>query len=639
VPFRHRPSPARPESGSGRHAKWYLLYYVLAALDIATVLACLVLNHLIMQIYTDSVAVNERWQKREDSYAALSRLAHAVNAPGNDVFDSHNVATETARLEAALGEFKVRFKAVRADTARSMQADHADVVLRNLDAIDGAMGAMVGEAELIFSHFENGRPERAGERMATMDRKFANVNGAFASLFADVRTILHLNFEQQLAAADLIKRLEYVVVALALMMIAGALYYGGRLYRAARAADAERADHMAALDRARAEAHAANEAKSKFLALMSHEIRTPLNSIFLALDTLQNPRDRAEARSHVAMAQNAGRSLQRLVDELLDLSRIDAGKLEFECVQFDLRRLLDELLASHARRAQTKQVSLTIRVATEVPSAVKGDPLRFGQLVANLVDNAVKFTKAGSVEVSLALRARDAAGPHQGQDSVPLLVTVRDTGIGVKPDQQARIFEDFVQGDDATARTEGGAGLGLAIVRRLVTLMKGRVGFCDTPGGGATFWLELDLAAGHPALPPSSPPGAGMAREDLLAGRRVLVVEDAPEGRTLAAAVLGQLGMNVDVAADGSTAVAAAAATRYDAIFMDIGLPGMDGLQATRSIRAREQNGHEVPIIGLSARVTGRTFDECLDVGMDDCLAKPVTRDSLATALRRWIEA
>jgi signal transduction histidine kinase len=598
------------------------------------VLACLTLNQVIMQIYTESVAVNERWQKREASYADLSWLAHEVNAPGNDVFDSHDVPMESARLKIALSEFHTRFREVRSDAARDMEPAHAAMMLRNLDAVAAAMNAMVGEAQLIFSHFEQGQPERAGARMATMDRKFANVNAAFSELFADVRGVLRANFERQLAAADLIKRLEYVVVALALMMIAGALYYSSRLYRAARAADAERTGHIAALDRARAEANAANAAKSKFLALMSHEIRTPLNCIFLALDTLENAAGPDEARTFAAMARTSGRSLQRLIDELLDLSKIDAGKLEFECVEFDLRRLLEEVLASHGRRAQVKGLSFGVRVAAPVPSHVRGDPLRFGQIVANLVDNAVKFTEAGSIEVAVAPRPGGGAPPGL----VPLRVTVRDTGIGVKPAEQARIFDDFVQGEESTSRTRGGAGLGLAIVRRLVVLMNGMVAVSETPGGGATFSLDVDLAAPQRDAAGAPRPGAASPPQRL-AGLRVLVVEDAAESRALTAAALGQLGVAVDVAADGWQAVAAAAEASYDAIFMDVGLPGMDGLAATRVIRGRESDGREVPIIGLTARVTGGTFDDCLDAGMDDCLAKPVTRDALGGALRRWVEA
>jgi signal transduction histidine kinase/ActR/RegA family two-component response regulator len=633
VPFRSRASRDGPEDGAPRHARWYLLYYVLAALDIATVLACLALNQVIMHIYTDSVAVNELWQKREESYAGLSLLACEVNAPGNDVFDSHDVPRESARLADALGAFRLQLAALRAEAAHDVPPAQGAAVLRDLDRVAQAMNAMVGEARLIFSHFENAQPERAGERMATMDRKFADVNAAFSGLFADVRGIVRVNFERQLAAAGLIKRLEYVVVALALLMIAGALYYGGRLYRAARAADVERAAHIAALDRARAQAHAANEAKSKFVALMSHEIRTPLNCIFLALDTLENPRDREEARAYAAMARGSGRSLQRLIDELLDLSKIDAGKLELECVQFDLRRLLDEVLASHVRRAAAKGLSLGVAVAEEVPRMLAGDPLRFGQIVANLVDNAIKFTETGWVEVGVTLRA----GEDDEGRAVPLRVAVRDTGVGVAAADRGRIFDDFVQSEESAARSRGGAGLGLAIVRRLVTLMEGSLGMADAPGGGTIFWFEVALAALPRGLPAAAEERAVALRDEKLAGRRVLVVEDTATSRVLTAAVLGQLGLRVDLAADGAQAVAAAAAARYDAIFMDIGLPGMDGLTAARSIRAQEKNGRRVPIIALTARVGPASFDECLDAGMDDCVAKPATRDCLAGALRRWV--
>jgi CheY-like chemotaxis protein len=211
--------------------------------------------------------------------------------------------------------------------------------------------------------------------------------------------------------------------------------------------------------------------------------------------------------------------------------------------------------------------------------------------------------------------------------------------MGLAPEQQERIFEDFVQGDESTARKYGGIGLGLGIVRRLVLLMNGELGLLSTPGGGSTFWFWLDFVACAPesiAAPASL--SSHHPREDILAGRRVLLVEDMPLSRTLTGAVLEQLGMKVDFAAAAAEAVAAAQANRYDAILMDIGLPGMDGFEATRLIRSREQEGVEVPIIALTALVNDGIFEQCLDAGMDDYLAKPVTRASLVAALLRWLE-
>jgi hypothetical protein len=292
-----------------------------------------------------------------------------------------------------------------------------------------------------------------------------------------------------------------------------------------------------------------------------------------------------------------------------------------------------ELLAPYAHAAEANGVRFAIRIAPEVPAAVEGDPIRLGQVLGNLVDNAVKFTHAGSIQVGVALRPVPASTARGA--GIPLRVTVSDTGIGIAPEQQARIFEDFVQADGSASRRYGGAGLGLGIVRRLTGLMKGELGVSTTPGEGSTFWFHVDLAAPSPPAAPLNILYDG--RNEILAGRRILLAEDAEETRTVIAAALGQLGLKVDFAANGADAVSAAAANRYDAVLMDIAMPGVDGFEAARRIRGGERGDEEVPIIALTAQVTAGIFDQCLDAGMDDYLAKPVTRDAIAAALRRWI--
>jgi signal transduction histidine kinase/CheY-like chemotaxis protein len=617
-----------------RRPKWYLLYYWLAALDLLTVLASLMLTQAMMQIYVDSVATSQQWAVREEEYADLAELARTVNAPGNDVFDSRDVAAESERLDKALAAYTMQFDATRAEAARNAAPGEAVLLLANFDEIQDAMQEMVAEAGLIFRYLDAGLAGQAGQRMATMDRKYARVTQALSRLFGSVRGIRHAHFQQQLRAAELLKGLENLILGLAFLMVAGALWYGTRIFRNTRAAEAERLEQIEALSRAHAQADTASEAKSRFLGIVSHEIRTPLNKLFLILDILEETASSAERGRYLAMARSSGRSLKRLIDDLLDLSRIEAGKIEFERVRFDLWTLVHELLAPYLHVAEAKGVRFTVRIAPEVPAAVEGDPTRFGQILANLADNAVKFTHAGSINVCVARRSGEQAS--SGSASIPLRVSVSDTGIGIAPEQRARIFDDFVQADESTPRKYGGSGLGLGIVRRLIGLMKGELGVCATPGGGATFWFHVDLAAAA-ALPAPPPRIACGECKDPLTGKRVLLVEDSAESHTVAAAALRQLGLTVDVAADGADAVSAAAANRYDAILMDIAMPVIDGFEATRRIRRREQGSEEVPIIALTAQVMEGTFEQCLDAGMDDYLAKPVTRDAMAAALRRWI--
>jgi len=621
---------------AGQRPKWYLLYYLLAAFDIVTVLACLTLNHLVLQNYVNSVGKSREWANREDQYAHLAELARAVNAPGNDVFDSRDVDAESLQMRVSLDAFNALFDAARSEIERNIGAVEALPLLAAFDEILHAMHDMVAEAELIFTFFGTKQPDRAGERMATMDRKYANVARALARLSGAVRSITQSHFDEQLRAATLLKQLEYLIVGLMILMIAGALYYGSRIYRAVRTADTERVRYIEELTRARAEADAASRAKSEFLAVMSHDIRTPLNTIFLTLDLLEDPRPDDDRRSYFAAARTSVQSLRRLIDDVLSLSRIEAGKVELESVPFDLHYLLHGLLAPHVRRAVKKGVPFTISIEPEVPRRVLGDPTRFGEIVANLADNAVKFTNAGSIEISVSLRPGEPRNPGDAsRDTVPLRIVVRDTGIGIAPGQEQRIFEEFTQADVSTNRKFGGTGLGLAIARRLVGLLKGELGVFATPGGGSTFWINVDFAAGgHGPLAPQE--GRRGDPENVLAGRRVLLVEDGVESRTLTAVMLGRMGVIVDIASNGQDAVMAAAVTAYDAILMDVAMPVMDGIEATR--RIRERDGDEVPIIALTAQISGGTLEQCLKAGMDDHLAKPVTRDALAAALLRWIE-
>ena len=631
-----------PAAGAPRaqRPRWYLLYYVLAALDVVTVLASLTLNQQMMQIYVDAVAVNQEWAVRQGKYAELGELASAVNAPGNDVFDSRDVTAESLRMRMALQEFNARFAEARADVLANVTAHHAPQLLADFDTIRLAMFEMVDEANQIFDHFAAGQGAQAGQRMATMDRKYASVNRALARLARSARAIQSLYFDRQIEAARVLKQLQYLIVGLVILMILGALYYGSRIYRAVQLAETERMASIDELTRARAAADAASEAKSKFLANMSHEIRTPLNTVFLTLDMLKDSALGEEQRHYLAMAKSSSRSLRRLIDDLLDLSKIEAGKIDFAMVPFALGPFVQQLCAPFAARAGAKGIRFATRLASDLPQVAVGDALRIGQIVGNLLDNAVKFTHAGSVELEVVRRPLPPAGVGANEARrVALRFSVRDTGIGMTAEQRAQVFEDFVQADASTTRRYGGTGLGLSIARRLADLMGGQIGVEPRSGGGSSFWFEIALPAGDLVPHGLHLPEMDAGTEHPLAGRSVLIVEDSSESRAILAAMLRELGVLVDEAPDGAQAVSAARARRYDAILMDVAMPAMDGFEATRRIRESELGREEVPIIAPTAHAMDGVLEKCLDAGMDDHLAKPATREQIVAVLRRWLPA
>jgi CheY-like chemotaxis protein/HPt (histidine-containing phosphotransfer) domain-containing protein len=358
---------------------------------------------------------------------------------------------------------------------------------------------------------------------------------------------------------------------------------------------------------------------------MSHEIRTPLHGVLgmaaLLLDTPLSPPQREQLQT----IHSSGSALLAIINDVLDFSKIDAGKLVFEAIDFDPRALVREAIGVVALRAEEKGVALLHDVAESVPPGLRGDPGRVRQVLLNLLSNAVKFTARGSVRLTVTAE-------EQG-DAVVLRVTVVDTGIGIPPDVQPTLFRSFTQSDTSTTRRFGGTGLGLAICKRLVAMMGGDIGLTSELGVGSVFWCTLRLAPAAAAVAPRSE-GAVVPR---LRPGRVLVAEDNLVNQRVAAAMLAKLGQQVDVAQHGREAVERARASRYDLVFMDCQMPEMDGFAATRAIRAEERPGEHVPIVAMTAYAMSGDRDRCLAAGMDDYVAKPMTFTQLAEALGRWL--
>lgn len=391
-------------------------------------------------------------------------------------------------------------------------------------------------------------------------------------------------------------------------------------------------------DRTRA-LEAANQAKSEFLANMSHEIRTPLNGILGLAQVIQMKSETPEIREQARMIHNSGEMLTGLLNDILDMSKIEAGKLELSAADTDLAALLADLQALFRTPAEAKGLALALDTDPSIPALMRFDALRVRQCVTNLLSNAVKFTSAGSVRLSARLAsAEDGCQPGS---SVSIEISVVDTGIGIEADTLDRLFSAFTQASADIARTHGGTGLGLAITRSLAEMMGGGIRANSQPGKGSEFILTIKAICveGSASAPRASSPAelAAQAVFSPIRGLKLLLVEDNLINRQVASAFLAPLHSQIDTAQNGREALQALSENTYDLVLMDVRMPVMDGLEATRAIRAMTGPAADLPIVALTANAAEADEKACREAGMDAYTAKPLTPQALYEAmLQAW---
>jgi PAS domain S-box-containing protein len=385
------------------------------------------------------------------------------------------------------------------------------------------------------------------------------------------------------------------------------------------------------LRRARRDAEAAARAKSEFVANMSHEIRTPLNGVLGISSFLEEESLPQDIRDMGRLIRTSGEMLRRVVDDVLDFSKIDSGKLELESEPFSLRESLEWSIGIFRKAAEDKNLELKLTVDSSVPKRLVGDATRIRQVLTNLINNAVKFTERGSIQVGVTPEtiASDIAEDRE-RPVCRLRVDVTDTGLGIPSDRIDRLFQSFSQVDASTNRRFGGTGLGLAICKRLVEMMGGQISVRSQLGKGSTFSFSIPLAiaATHIEQPRRMPKSTTR--------RRVLIVEDNVINQLVIKRMLERLGHEVDIAPDGDAAIRLVQESRYDLLLTDVNMPGTDGLHAARRIRCLSDAHGRLPIVALTASATAMDRDACLRAGMNDYVTKPIDTESLRMVVDRW---
>jgi signal transduction histidine kinase/ActR/RegA family two-component response regulator len=579
-----------------------------------------------MSMYTHSVEVNTEWAQRASAISHLGDLAQAVNAPANDVFDSKDAPAERERRDVARLAFNAHLGRIEDNLAeRTSPAEHQRIAAA-LAVTQAALDEMVAEAGRVFAGFEQHNPAVAGVRMVAMNRAYGRLTHSISEAVSLVQGIQSTHLQQTLAEARSLQSLAVTIGCLITLMVVGVTFYGLNLGNVMR-------KQSRIIEEARATAEAANQAKSNFLASMSHEIRTPMNGILGMAQSLSTGDLPGNEREKVSIILDSGSSLMAVLNDVLDFSKIEAGKFDICNAPNDITHTTDRVVRLFETHARDKGITLAFHHDEDVPRNLVYDAERVRQCIGNLVSNALKFTPGGRIDVHIAWR------PISESEAM-VFVSVKDTGIGMAPDVQSRLFKPFTQADSSIGRRYGGTGLGLAISLRLAQLMGGGMAVESAPGLGSRFLLtfragvqEVPQGVAEPvaAAEPARPALQG------LRGLRVLLTDDNAINRQVVKLFLAPHGCQVSEAVNGQDALDKLASAEFDLVLLDVHMPVMDGKETIQRIRASDQPWRTLPVIALTADAMSGDREKLIALGMSDYLSKPVDQRALVARMNAML--
>ena len=604
--------------------RWHFVYIALAGFNLLTILLSISITQNLMGLYTDTVKRDGEWTSRVAAIENLANLGQDVVGSVSQTLVSGDVVAGAASRDAGHNLFLVRLANLNKDIAANVDPADAARLAVTMTQANEAMTVLVAASDQVFTALDARKLNVVAQGIATITDAQAKLMQTVADA-ADLGRAIQIRLpKEQVTYARNLQTVEFALVGLVLLMVLGAAAYGHKLGKIMRIQHQD-------IERNRAAAESANQAKSSFLASMSHEIRTPMNGILGMAQALKSSELPAAENDKVAVILDSGRSLLAVLNDVLDFSKIEAGKFDITPAPNDITQTAASVVRLFETHARDRNLTLSLTYDADLPRNLVCDAERVRQCLSNLISNALKFTPAGRIHVHLSWR-------KHGENDAMVFVAVKDTGIGMSSDVMARLFKPFTQADNSIARRYGGTGLGLAISLRLAQLMGGGMFVESAPDQGSRFVFTFQARV-EPVAQPAVAPVAASSRSALqsLRGARILLTDDNSVNRQVVKLFLAPHGCKITEAVNGQDALDKLAANQFDLVLLDVHMPVMDGKEAIQRLRASDQAWRDIPVIALTADAMTGDREHLISLGMSDYLSKPVDQHALAAKMRQLL--